>query len=599
MVGIVTDTGNLYAQAAVRTAGQDKEEAMRRLSTGKQLNSASDDAAGVSIASRHTLNIVALRKAMDNAADAQNLLATAEGGMVEIENILQRVRELIVQGANDTLSPDDRSKVKLEIDLLIEEIDRIAETTTWAGEVLFNGVRPAGELATTIGEVKNLNFHIGAMSNAANTVGIDLKALTSQALGIKAGVIIPEMTGSATDVAPLANSYVVNNATTTSATLEINYSFNAGDTYSFKINGHTVSITADADDGYANNMAGLNAQMVDEINRISGAQFDGDNNFTQSDLGFYATLSNTGKVAISYPAPVVGDVVESNNTTTFTVTDANNAQTLTQSTVGNSASLKINGTSVTLPAVASPFSNDAAGWSAQAVQKIEDAGVSGLTFDTTTAGSVTLTSNLVVSDLVTTAQVGDDVGLQIQGSKVSVIGAASVGDSFSLVIPTEAIPNGKTITVTLGATDGTTAAEIASLIKAEISTAMTNDTNFVVEVVDNQDGSLTIVEATSNGIVVDSNSTANASLVKVENALSTLAEARAELGAMVNRMGSAIENLSSIAVNSELSLGRIVDADYAVEMAKFTTAQILEQAAMAMMAQANASKQQVMTLLQG
>ena len=595
MVGIVTDTGNLYAQAAVRTAGQDKEEAMRRLSTGKQLNSASDDAAGVSIASRHTLNIVALRKAMDNAADAQNLLATAEGGMVEIENILQRVRELIVQGANDTLSPDDRSKVKLEIDLLIEEIDRIAETTTWAGEVLFNGVRPAGELATTIGEVKNLNFHIGAMSNAANTVGIDLKALTSQALGIKAGVIIPEMTGSATDVAPLANSYVVNNATATSATLEINYSFNAGDTYSFKINGHTVSITADADDGYANNMAGLNAQMVDEINRISGAQFDGNNNFTQSDLGFYATLSNTGKVAISYPTPVVGDVTDSNTPATFSVTN----QTLTQSTVGNSASLNINGTSVTLPAVASPFSNDAAGWSAQAVQKIEDAGVSGLTFDTTTAGSVTLTSNLVVSDLVTTAQVGDDVGLQIQGSKVSVIGAASVGDSFSLVIPTEAIPNGKTITVTLGATDGTTAAEIASLIKAEISTAMTNDTNFVVEVVDNQDGSLTIVEATSNGIVVDSNSTANASLVKVENALSTLAEARAELGAMVNRMGSAIENLSSIAVNSELSLGRIVDADYAVEMAKFTTAQILEQAAMAMMAQANASKQQVMTLLQG
>ena len=595
MVGIVTDTGNLYAQAAVRTAGQDKEEAMRRLSTGKQLNSASDDAAGVSIASRHTLNIVALRKAMDNAADAQNLLATAEGGMVEIENILQRVRELIVQGANDTLSPDDRSKVKLEIDLLIEEIDRIAETTTWAGEVLFNGVRPAGELATTIGEVKNLNFHIGAMSNAANTVGIDLKALTSQALGIKAGVIIPEMTGSATDVAPLANSYVVNNATATSATLEINYSFNAGDTYSFKINGHTVSITADADDGYANNMAGLNAQMVDEINRISGAQFDGNNNFTQSDLGFYATLSNTGKVAISYPAPVVGDVTDSNTPATFSVTN----QTLTQSTVGNSASLNINGTSVTLPAVASPFSNDAAGWSAQTVQKIEDAGVSGLTFDTTTAGSVTLTSNLVVSDLVTTAQVGDDVGLQIQGSKVSVIGAASVGDSFSLVIPTEAIPNGKTIAVTLGATDGTTAAEIASLIKAEISTAMTNDTNFVVEVVDNQDGSLTIVEATSNGIVVDSNSTANASLVKVENALSTLAEARAELGAMVNRMGSAIENLSSIAVNSELSLGRIVDADYAVEMAKFTTAQILEQAAMAMMAQANASKQQVMTLLQG
>ena len=595
MVGIVTDTGNLYAQAAVRTAGQDKEEAMRRLSTGKQLNSASDDAAGVSIASRHTLNIVALRKAMDNAADAQNLLATAEGGMVEIENILQRVRELIVQGANDTLSPDDRSKVKLEIDLLIEEIDRIAETTTWAGEVLFNGVRPAGELATTIGEVKNLNFHIGAMSNAANTVGIDLKALTSQALGIKAGVIIPEMTGSATDVAPLANSYVVNNATATSATLEINYSFNAGDTYSFKINGHTVSITADADDGYANNMAGLNAQMVDEINRISGAQFDGSNNFTQSDLGFYATLSNTGKVAISYPTPVVGDVTDSNTPATFSVTN----QTLTQSTVGNSASLNINGTSVTLPAVASPFSNDAAGWSAQTVQKIEDAGVSGLTFDTTTAGSVTLTSNLVVSDLVTTAQVGDDVGLQIQGSKVSVIGAASVGDSFSLVIPTEAIPNGKTIAVTLGATDGTTAAEIASLIKAEISTAMTNDTNFVVEVVDNQDGSLTIVEATSNGIVVDSNSTANASLVKVENALSTLAEARAELGAMVNRMGSAIENLSSIAVNSELSLGRIVDADYAVEMAKFTTAQILEQAAMAMMAQANASKQQVMTLLQG
>ncbi|MAI58300.1 MAG: flagellin FliC, partial [Rhodobacteraceae bacterium] len=123
---IATDYGYLRAEQAMNTANTMREHAMQRLSTGSKLNSAADNAAGVAIASRMTANVTAMRQAMTNAADAQGLLGTAEGGMVEMENIVQRMRELVTQAANDTLNSGDRSKVKVEMDQLVDELDRIA-----------------------------------------------------------------------------------------------------------------------------------------------------------------------------------------------------------------------------------------------------------------------------------------------------------------------------------------------------------------------------------------------------------------------------------------------------------------------------------------
>ena len=103
---------------------------MERLSTGKRINAARDDAAGVAIASRLTSNIRGINQGIRNAMDAQALLDTAEGAMQETEALLQRLRELAVQAANDTNSSDDRSNLDAETQQLQAEIDRIAKTTT-------------------------------------------------------------------------------------------------------------------------------------------------------------------------------------------------------------------------------------------------------------------------------------------------------------------------------------------------------------------------------------------------------------------------------------------------------------------------------------
>ncbi|MDA9795326.1 hypothetical protein N9C22_03610 [Paracoccaceae bacterium] len=112
---------------------------MERLSTVKGINGASDDAAGSAIASRLTAEIRGTNQAIRNAVDGQAMIDTAEGAHQEVENILQRMRELAVQSANDTNSDVDRSFLQSKISQLRTEIDRIASTTSWAGINLMYG----------------------------------------------------------------------------------------------------------------------------------------------------------------------------------------------------------------------------------------------------------------------------------------------------------------------------------------------------------------------------------------------------------------------------------------------------------------------------
>jgi flagellin len=126
------------AAASATSVNKDMETSMERLSTGKRINSAKDDAAGVAIASRLTSEIRGTNQAIRNAQDAQGLINTAEGAHKEIENILQRMRELAVQSSNDTNSATDRSNLQAEMSQLVEEIDRISSVSSWAGETLID-----------------------------------------------------------------------------------------------------------------------------------------------------------------------------------------------------------------------------------------------------------------------------------------------------------------------------------------------------------------------------------------------------------------------------------------------------------------------------
>ena len=131
MASVNTNMGSLVAQANMGKQERAMNTAMERLSSGLRINSAADDAAGSAIASKLTSQVKSLGQAIRNANDAISLTQTAEGALGEVENILQRMRELSVQSGNDTLNASDRSQIQSELDQLAAEIDAIATKTNF------------------------------------------------------------------------------------------------------------------------------------------------------------------------------------------------------------------------------------------------------------------------------------------------------------------------------------------------------------------------------------------------------------------------------------------------------------------------------------
>ena len=172
MISIGTNASALMAQAATASVQIDAETAMQRLSSGKRINAAKDDAAGVAIASRLTSHVRGLHQSIRNSMDAQALINTAEGGLQETEVLLQRIRELAVQASNDTNSDADRTNLNNEAQQLLAGIDAIASGTTWAGQNLLDGT------------FTNKSFHVGGGSMAADQVTTSLQSSTAIELGL-------------------------------------------------------------------------------------------------------------------------------------------------------------------------------------------------------------------------------------------------------------------------------------------------------------------------------------------------------------------------------------------------------------------------------
>ena len=139
MAVINTNVKGLFSQAALKNTERTMSVAMQQLSTGKRINSARDDAAGLSIATRMTHQIRSLNQAVRNAGDAINLIQTAEGATNEITNMMQRMRELAVQAVNDTNNNADRSYLDLEFQQLKQQIVQVADNTEWNGFSVLNG----------------------------------------------------------------------------------------------------------------------------------------------------------------------------------------------------------------------------------------------------------------------------------------------------------------------------------------------------------------------------------------------------------------------------------------------------------------------------
>ena len=157
-------------------------QTMERLSTGQRINSASDDAAGLAIASKMTSQIRGLDQAVRNGNDAISMLQTADGAMVEVSNMLQRMRELSVQGGNGTLSSSDLTALNTEFVALRTEIDRIADNTQWNGDNLLDGsAGTAGVITFQVGYEadQTITADVGDLNLAAGDIlAADLSAIT-------------------------------------------------------------------------------------------------------------------------------------------------------------------------------------------------------------------------------------------------------------------------------------------------------------------------------------------------------------------------------------------------------------------------------------
>ena len=167
-LGILTNVSGLAAQRSLTEANRMMETSMERLTTGKRINQAGDDAAGLATSMRMDAQIRSLDMAAKNAVDGQAMVQTIEASLEEVDSILQRMRELSVQAANGTLSVNDRLYIEGEKDALVAEIDRIQSNVEFGGVKLFDG-----NLSTT--------FQVG--KDSGDTIAITQGTLASSSLG--------------------------------------------------------------------------------------------------------------------------------------------------------------------------------------------------------------------------------------------------------------------------------------------------------------------------------------------------------------------------------------------------------------------------------
>ena len=193
---INTNTKALDAQESMRVSGLAMSQAMERLSTGKKINSAKDDAAGLAITNRMTSQIRGIAKAINNTNDAISMSQTAEGALGNVSDILQRMRELSVQASSGTMNDSDRSSLQLEVSQLKTQIDQIATTTNHNNIKLLDGsaknitiqtgVNAGDTIKMGFDSVKTKDIGIGTKATLSSTGGLyaagNFEALTSGAL---------------------------------------------------------------------------------------------------------------------------------------------------------------------------------------------------------------------------------------------------------------------------------------------------------------------------------------------------------------------------------------------------------------------------------
>lgn len=559
-----TNVMSLNAQRQLNKSQAAGNQAMERLSSGLRINSAKDDAAGLAISTGMQSQIKGINMAVRNANDGVSMSQTAEGSMDEMTNILQRMRELSVQSANDTNSASNRVSIQKEVDQLHSELDRISETTEFNGLKLLNGT--AGNTTLQIGanEGQTLTFSIDSVTT--NALGLngdlnksDLNSGRVQKEIVESTIDINGVTiGSATDIPgniALANANVINDKTSETGVMASTYnvvqgaSTDAGKAITGITNGLEITIgnSAKVTLGATSSMSNL----VETINRdVSGVTASLDDN------GGLLLTNDTGK-----QIEITGEVANSGLTA--------------EESQGFIALKSIDGSAISINDKGEP----GAGANIIKTGFLVSNGAGTLT----TSSSVALdTATVLKTDKI---QINGVSLISTSGTAGSLLGAVNALTELTGVTATEVTGGG----FVLSSKDGS-AIEVTS--KADGQSAQSAALEKIG--MGNEMGGKVI---RSLGTNVSTMAGASSAITSIDKALGQVSSSRAGLGALQNRLGSTISNLENVSQNLSASNSRIQDADFAAETSKLSKSQILQQAGTSMLAQANASAKSVLSLL--
>ncbi|MFH1070311.1 MAG: flagellin [Candidatus Glassbacteria bacterium] len=532
-LSINTNIPAILARRQMKIAGNRTTKSLERLSSGLRINRAADDAAGLTIAENLRVQVVGLDRAISNAQDGISLIQTAEGALAEDTNILQRIRELSVQAANGTLTSIDRLAIQNEVNQLVNEVDRIAETTEFNSIKLLNG--NVGALVST-SDPDALNGIVVGNVGDGGVFSITVSAQDMGRLQVQASQVF-------VTIDPDGN---VSNASATTQLQSISRFQDFG-VFGSGVDSVTIKLGTDISTSVKDVTLFRTDTLAEVATRVSLAINDPT---TSNDLGL-----GGAKAAGDTLAGVATNVGSENATELFILTPEPGRQIT--------------------------FGGDASALSAFGFSEIQEAKSPIFSITVTNIGAnggASTQKNLKVSgnrangliagvDLNFRTNLDISIGGTTNIAGFSVVKPLSVSGSSAFVLQIAPRP----LTFHIGSGAG-------QVLSTQINTMSSKALE--VEKVNLTDQDL-----------------ANQAVRMVDKALNTVSAQRSTLGAVANRLQSTISNLAVASQNLQASESQIRDLDYSQEIIEFVTAQILNASATSFLRQANELSNNVLILL--
>ena len=521
-----------------------------KLSTGYAINRAADNAAGLAISEKMRSQIRGLSQATNNANDAISLIQTAEGGLQETEDILQRMRELSVQSANGTYTDEDREQIQFEVDALKSEIDRIAESTEFNEMKLLDGSLDGVTTGST-----DYGPRYGVLLSANTATGGKLTKNTS----LEGSTLTSSVTGVAVKLADTASGAGGESAEWDAAGKVLTLNLVKGSTYTqSQIDDLIKNATQAKDTTQTGNPADVSFKLKNGV-------------FSFTDAETYTT--QTGVRADSDEVDVKSLLM-----TGGTVANDKYADSIkfTSNTYGEDKR------KITL------MTDVAAGkeWVETTAKGNEGTGIKDGEFTLHLSTGVEY-SESDIEKLLAKAGLDYDVTLSDQTAKPDgdkVLFAQKKDDATGVVIDMATNAGaGLGADKMMGAGDGLT---------FQIGANGVEDQRLTINVANMGSTAIGV-----NGVDVSTQDGANDGINKIDDAIKTVSTQRAKLGAVQNRLEHTVNSLSTAEENLQSAESQIRDTDMAAEMIKYTKSNILQQASQSMLAQANQQPQGVLQLL--